>query len=91
MVAVVQDIGTEVLGLAALHDVNVIVHIIHVNLNGKLHAIASVVVGEKFPDGKMEGTKLHWGCGDGRGRNWQAPPAGWQTLPPKSYAAGKHS
>ena len=58
-------------------------------VKGKLCLVAAIVIGERFPEGALEGTALHWGCSaPGRSGNWDPPPSGWHTLPPVSHPAG---
>lgn len=83
-----QGTSTTAMGVARMSDISVVAHIMQGAVDGTPYILVAVVAGEKFPEGKLEGLKLHWGCGNGKGQSWQAPPAGWHTSPPQSNPAG---
>ena len=49
---------------------------------------AALVAGERRPEGSLAGLTLHWGCVRHEGEGWGPPPAGWHTIPDKSFGAG---
>jgi hypothetical protein len=78
-------------GIAGVGDAVLIAHSALAVADGKKYVVTAIVVGERFPEGALEGTVLHWGCSGSKGGSWQPPPAGWHTLPPISRPAGRAS
>lgn len=83
-----QEIAWEAISVARLPDVTVIAKVVQARVENRIFAVACIVAGEKFPEGKLERLRLHWGCSISRGQTWQAPPTDWQTFPPDSRPAG---
>jgi len=81
--AVEEEVGISGIGGAIL-----VAHSALAVVGGKKYVLCAIVVGERFPEGALEGTVLHWGCSGARGGSWQPPPSGWHTLPPVSTPAG---
>jgi len=50
---------------------------------------AAMAAGEWQPEGSLAGLTLHWGCVQHEGKGWGPPPAGWHTIPDRSFGAGK--
>ena len=49
---------------------------------------AALAAGERRPAGSLAGLTLHWGCVRHEGEGWGPPPAGWHTIPDRSFGAG---
>ena len=49
---------------------------------------AVLAAGERRPEGSLAGLTLHWGCVRHEGEGWGPPPAGWHTIPDRSFGAG---
>ena len=49
---------------------------------------AALAAGERQPEGNLAGLTLHWGCVRHEGEGWGPPPAGWHTIPDRSFGAG---
>lgn len=49
---------------------------------------AAMAAGERQPEGNLAGLMLHWGCVRHEGEGWGPPPAGWHTIPDRSFGAG---
>lgn len=47
-----------------------------------------MAAGEREPQGNIAGLTLHWGCVRHEGEGWEPPPAGWHTVPDRSFGAG---
>ncbi len=47
-----------------------------------------MAAGERQPEGNLAGLMLHWGCVRHEGEGWGPPPAGWHTVPDRSFGAG---
>ncbi|KAK9830544.1 hypothetical protein WJX72_012386 [[Myrmecia] bisecta] len=83
---VVADMTATIGGLGPTHAV---ARLAAALVGGKRYAVVCLAVGEQLPEGRLEGTLLHWGCAWHAGSGWEPPPAGWHTDPNVSYSAGK--
>ena len=87
------------LGIPSLPGATLVAHAAAVSVSGRPYALAALAVGG--PEGgdaaggaaaggtrALTGLALHWGCAAREGEGWAPPPAGWHTVPDRSYAAG---
>lgn len=58
-------------------------------IDGRAYAVLSLAAGELQPEGALAGLTLHWGCTQHACQPWAPPPAGWHTIPDRSFAAGR--
>jgi hypothetical protein len=85
---VVHECETAVKGAP---EVMMAIQLARVEQGRRTFIVAAVAAGGTYEDQPLHGLVLHWGCVAGMGRGWEAPPAGWHTLPGKSFPAGKFS
>ena len=80
----------EEVGISGIAEADLIAHRALVVVGGRKYVVIAIVVGERFPEGALEGTVMHWGCSGSSGGKWLPPPSGWHTIPPISRPAGGH-
>ncbi|CAK0757182.1 hypothetical protein CVIRNUC_002519 [Coccomyxa viridis] len=75
--------------IAGLADCSVVAHTALACVSDRQYAVAVLAAGERRPEGRLAGLTLHWGCVRHEGEGWGPPPAGWHTIPDRSFGAGK--
>ena len=81
--------GNVQVGMAGVEGALLVARVAAAVVGGKRFAVAAIAIGERFPEGALEGTVMHWGCSNRPGGGWDPPPPGWHTLPPVSFPAGE--
>ncbi len=82
------------LGISGVHDGALVAHVAAVTVAGRHYGVVALAAGEKGRtdgDGSLNALTLHWGCAGHEGQGWAPPPAGWHTVPARSFSAGSPS
>ena len=81
------------LGISGLHEAVMVAHVAAVSLKGRHYGVVAMAAGEQGRTeevGGLSGLTLHWGCAGHEGQGWAPPPAGWHTVPARSFSAGSY-
>jgi hypothetical protein len=79
------------LGISGVHEGALVAHVAAVTVAGRHYGVVALAAGEKGRtdgEGGLKGLALHWGCAAHEGQGWAPPPAGWHTIPARSFSAG---
>lgn len=85
------------MAISGLQERTLVTHVAAASIGRRPYAVAALVAGgqEGGPQGDQQGglagLTMHWGCVAREGDGWAPPPAGWHTIPDKSFAAGAAS
>ncbi|CAL8469831.1 g9373 [Coccomyxa elongata] len=90
-----QLASTSEVAISGMQKCTLVVRVAAALIGGRPYVVAALAAGgpeedaEGGPQVGLAGVTMHWGCVAREGDGWAPPPAGWHTIPDKSFSAGK--